>query len=298
MVPGVWLVARDVVAVIGGAGVGAGTLVDRDPGDHQGDAGQVLRRGDLAQHDRADDHGEHRQQGEHQRERGPGQPGHGQLVRDVGDDRRAHPDPRGREQQHRMTEGPERAAQPEGGDHHGGDEHRGTQLVDRGHGGFPGRPAAGYPVAQDHVPHEQDTVAERAGEAERLAGQADIGDRGHPRGGEGEGQDVAPAAGGRRREQHGAEELDGAHGGQGQPGQRQVEQRVHGGEHHAELDENALSGAVEPGHEPPRAAPEGEHHGGGDDAQPRHPQDRDAEEQQHRERRPQVVKHRADQEER
>jgi hypothetical protein len=109
---------------------------------------------------------------------------------------------------------------------------------------------------------------------------------------------VATPAVGRRGQQHGAEELDGTHGGQGQPGQRQVEQRVHGGQHHAELNEYASLGAVEPGHEPPRTAPEAEHHGGGHDAQPRHPQDRDTKEQQHRERRPQVVEHRADQEER
>jgi hypothetical protein len=48
--------------------------VQRDPGDDQGDAGQVLKGRDLVQHDRLDERGEHRQQRQHQRERRPGQP--------------------------------------------------------------------------------------------------------------------------------------------------------------------------------------------------------------------------------
>src|SRR5262249_59760410 len=49
-----------------------------------GDSGQVLAGGDLLQHDRANEGGEHRQERQHQGEGRPGQPGHGQLVGDVG----------------------------------------------------------------------------------------------------------------------------------------------------------------------------------------------------------------------
>jgi len=57
--------------------------VHRDADDHQPDAEQVLAGRELAKDDRADDGGEHREQGEHEREAGAGQPGHGQLIRDV-----------------------------------------------------------------------------------------------------------------------------------------------------------------------------------------------------------------------
>ena len=63
----------------------AGNLVQRDPGDDQGHASQILAGGKLVEDNRADDRGEHREQRKHQREGRPRQPGHGQLVGDVGD---------------------------------------------------------------------------------------------------------------------------------------------------------------------------------------------------------------------
>jgi len=59
--------------------------VQRDAKDDEPDAGQLAGGRDLAEHDGSGDRGERREQGEHQRERGPGQPGHGELVHDVGD---------------------------------------------------------------------------------------------------------------------------------------------------------------------------------------------------------------------
>ena len=280
----------------------------RDTDDHQPDAEQVLAGRELAKDERADDGGEHREQSQHEREAGSGEPGHGQLIRDVRDDRRAHADPRRGQQQHGMAEGAQGAAQPGRGHHHGRDEHRGRQQIDPAHRRGPcmadtggpgcGDPGCGDPVPQDHVAHEQDAVAEGIEESQRLACQADVGDRGHADRGEGQGEDVAPAAGRGRGQQHRAEEFDRTHRGQRKPGQRQVEQRVHRGEHHPELDEHGPLRPVKPGNEPPGAAPEGEDHGGTRDAQPGHPEHRDAEEQQHGQRRPEIVEDRTDQEER
>jgi hypothetical protein len=70
--------------------------VRRDADDHQRDTEQVLAGRELAKDDRADDRGEHREQREHEGEAGAGQPGHGQLIGDVRDDRRAHANPRRR----------------------------------------------------------------------------------------------------------------------------------------------------------------------------------------------------------
>jgi hypothetical protein len=228
--------------------------VHRDTDDHQRDAKQVLAGRELAKDERADDNGEHREQGQHQREAGAGQPGHGQLIRHVRDDRGAHANPRRRQQQLGTAEGPQGAAQPGRGHHHGGDEHRGRQQIDPAHrrggggagaggpgpgdpapgdpepgdpepgGSWPGGPGPGDPVPQDHVAHEQDAVAEGIEEPQRLGGEADVGDRGHADGGEGQGEDVTPAAGRGRGQQHSTEEFDRTHRGQRKPGQRQVEQ--------------------------------------------------------------------------
>jgi hypothetical protein len=59
-------------------------LMDCDAEYDKRDARGVLDGRDLTQHDRADDGGEDRQQSQHQRERGAGQPGHGQLIDHVG----------------------------------------------------------------------------------------------------------------------------------------------------------------------------------------------------------------------
>jgi|HubBroStandDraft_6_1064221.scaffolds.fasta_scaffold34002_4 hypothetical protein len=79
--------------------------MDRDAQHHQSDAGDVLNGGNLTQHDRADDGGEHRQQRQHERERGPGQPCHRQLIRDIGNHRRAHADSGPGQQQDGVPEG-------------------------------------------------------------------------------------------------------------------------------------------------------------------------------------------------
>jgi len=70
--------------------------VDGEAGDHERDPGKIPLGGDLTEHDQPHDRRDGRQQGQHQRERGAGQPGHRELVGDVGDDRRADPDPRAR----------------------------------------------------------------------------------------------------------------------------------------------------------------------------------------------------------
>jgi len=97
--------------------------VQPDAEHHQGDPGGVLDGRELAQHDRADDGGEHRQQGQHQGERGPWQPGHGQLIAHVGDDGGAYADAGPGQQQDRVPERGQRAARSPRRRHDRGDGH-------------------------------------------------------------------------------------------------------------------------------------------------------------------------------
>jgi len=62
-------------------------VVYRDTEDHQRDARQVAGGRDLPEDDQANDGGRGGQQREHQGEGGARQPGHGELVGDVGNDR-------------------------------------------------------------------------------------------------------------------------------------------------------------------------------------------------------------------
>jgi hypothetical protein len=265
-------------------------LVQGDAEHHQRDARDVAGRGELAQHDRADDGSEHRQQRQHERERGPGQPRHGQLIGHVRDHRGAHADPGAGQQQDGVPERRESAAQAPRGDRGRGDQHRGAEPVDP----CVSRAGVRHPVAEDHVDHEQGAVGEREDEPERLSGQADHGDRGDARRGEDEGPGVARRPRPRGGQDHRAEKLDRAHGRQRQPGHREVEGRVHQGQRHAEGHERR----ADPADRPPRPPPEREHQGRAGDPQPGHAQHADAGEQQHGQRRPQVVEDSAHREER
>jgi hypothetical protein len=268
--------------------------VQRDAEHHQGDADDVAGCGELAQHGRADDGGEHGQQRQHERERGPGQPRHGQLIGHVGDHRGAYADPGAGQQQDRVPERGQRAGQAPRGDRGRSDQHRRGEPVN------PGDFRAGvrYPVTEDDVEHEQDAVGEGENEPERLPGQADHRDRGDARRGEHEGQGVAhrPRSGG--GQDHGAEKLDRAHRRQRQPVRGQVERRVHHGEHHAQEQQGAQPGRAHPASCPPRPPPEREHQGRAGDPEPGHAEHPEPGEQQHGQRRAQVVEHGTDEKER
>jgi len=190
------------------------------------------------------------------------------------------------------------------------DEHGGAELVDPAHhpaaGRSPGVTAAGGavggrvgdPVSQHHVEHETEAVGEREREPERLADEPDVGQRRDPADRQRQRQQVAAGPGASRGQDDGAEKLDRADRGQRQPVHRQVEQRVHRRQHDAEPEQHPPLGRAEPGDHPPRAPPHRKDHGRARDPQPGDPEHADVDEQQHRQRRAEIVKDRAHQEER
>jgi hypothetical protein len=278
-----------------------GSLVYRDAEHDQGDARHVRDGRDLAQHDRADDGGEDRQQGQHQRERRAGQPGHGQLIGHIGDHRGAHAHPGPGQQPHRVPERGQRSVQPPRRRDDRRDDHGPREPVDVCRPAFlRGAPAAGvrHPMAEQDVEHEQRAVGEGEDEAERLTGDADRGDGDHARRGEEQGSGVAPGPRAGRGQDHGAEELDRAHRGQRQPVHRQVEHRVHDREHQAHRHQVPALADAETADQPPGPPPEGQHDGRTGDSEPRHTEHVDSREQQHGQRRPQIVENGTDQEER
>jgi hypothetical protein len=275
--------------------------VERDAEDDQPDAGQVPHGGDLAEDDQADDGRGGGQQREHEGEGGAGQAGHRQLVGDVGDDRRAHAHADAPQQPRRMGErrsGRDEAERCRAG---GGDEHGQAKLIDpaqRQPGGAAAHRGVGDAVPEQDVQHEPRTVGEGEQVPQRLTGELDRGQDGHPADGQQQGEDVAAGPGADGGQDDRAQELDRAHRRQRQPVDGEVEQHVHRGKHGAQAGEHQpLTGAGR-GEDAPGTAPQGEHHRGRGDPQPGHPGRRDMGEQQHGQGRAEVMEHRADHEER
>jgi hypothetical protein len=278
-----------------------GSLVYRDAEHDQGDARHVRDGRDLAQHDRADDGGEDRQQGQHQRERRAGQPGHGQLIGHIGDHRGAHAHPGPGQQPHRVPERGQRSVQPPRRRDDRRDDHGPREPVDVCRPAFlRGAPAAGvrHPMAEQDVEHEQRAVGEGEDEAERLTGDADRGDGDDARRGEEQGSGVATGPRAGRGQDHGAEELDRAYRRQRQPVHREVEHRVHHREYQAHRHQVPAFASAETADEPPGPPPERKYDRRAGDPEPGHPEHVDPSEQEHRQRRPQIVENGADQEER
>lgn len=151
-------------------------------GDDQGDAGEVFEGADLSADDEADDGGGGREEGEHEGDGGSGQPGHGELVGDVGDDRGAQPDADTPGDSEGVGERGGGDDADRGGDD-GGDEHGQSQLIDAAHRGrgMVGaiRGGVGDAVAEHDVEHEPDAVGEGEHEPQRLAGEPDFGEDDH-----------------------------------------------------------------------------------------------------------------------
>ena len=126
----------------------------------------------------------------------------------------------------------QRGTKPDGRRGNGRDQHRRGERVDPGH--FAAARAVRDPVTEDHIRHEKDAVAEGEHEPERLAADPDRGDGRDTRRGQRKRADVPSGPGADGGQDHGAEEFDRAHGGQRQPGHRQVEHRIHRGEHGTE----------------------------------------------------------------
>jgi len=167
--------------------------VERDAGDDQPDAGQVADGRDLAEHDGPGERGEGGQQGEHERERGPGEPGHGELVGDVGDHGRAHPDAGSPGQPRGVAERGKGGVQAGRSGRGRGDEHRGAELVDPAEGLVPVQRRVRDLVTEHDIEHETRAVAEREHVAQRPGGHVDGGERGDPGNGKDKGREVAPA---------------------------------------------------------------------------------------------------------
>jgi hypothetical protein len=187
-----------------------------------------------------------------------------------------------------MTEAGHRVGNTDRRRHDRSDQHRKSEPVDA-------RRAAvgGNPLAQDDVDHEQRAVAEREGEAHRVTGQPGIGQQNDTRGRQHQRGQVTPAAEPDDRQRHRPDELDRADGSQRQPVDGQVEQRVHRGQGQTERHQEP---PLRPAHrcrDPPRPAPHREHDRRRDDPKPSHAQRAHRREEQHRERRAEVVEHRA-----
>ena len=107
------------------------------------------------------------------------------------------------------------------------------------------------------------------------------------------GGDVAPDTGADQGQDDRADELDRRHRRERQVVDREVEARVHRREHRAEADDQRAAPAIEREQLPPRPAPDREDQRGRGDPQPGDAEHVDPGEQQHGERRPQVVEDRA-----
>ncbi|MGC1289370.1 MAG: hypothetical protein WA895_41155 [Streptosporangiaceae bacterium] len=191
-------------------------VVQRHPGDDEADAEEVRGGRDLAEDDQPDDRCRGREEGEHQGEGGARKPGHGELVGDVGDHRRAHSDADPPCQPDGMGEGRDGAGKTGRGGDDGGNEHGGAELVNAAHRSWDGPGAVsgdvGDLVAEGDVEHEPGAVGEGEDEPEGLAAQSYGSERDDPADGQGEGEEVSSCPGSRCGQDDGAEELDGADG--------------------------------------------------------------------------------------
>ncbi len=179
------------------------------------------------------------------------------------------------------------APESEGSDHHGGDQHGRSELVD------PGRHLAfgavvggriGDPVAEDDVEHETGAVGEGEDETQRLARDPGIGQRGNAGDRQHQGSQISLGAGSGGGQHDDPEELDGPHCGERDPVDGEVEERVHGRENGAEREQEATLRPGECPDQPPGPTPAGEDRRRRRDPQPGHPEHVDMREQQHRQR--------------
>jgi ribonuclease E len=263
--------------------------VERDRQRHQRDPAEVEGRRKLREDDGADDGGGRRQQGDEERVGRASEPRHRQLVEDVRDDRRGDADADARPQRDRGGQRRSGRARADGRDGDQRDDHRAGETVDSAD------PARARDAVREHaVAGEQGGVREREGDAERLAAEADVREEVDAAGGRRHRGHVAARPDAEHGQQHRPQELDRSHGRERQAVDRDVDARVHRGEHHAERRDQPAALPVEAAQRPPRPAPEREYDGGRRDAQPGDAEHVDPREEQHGEGRPEVVEERAD----
>ena len=170
-----------------------------------------------------------------------------------------------------------------------------TARLSRSRGGAAAlRRHVGEPVADEHVEHEADAVRGCEEQPDRRAGDADLDEQRDAGDGEGERERVAAGAGAVRREGDDAEELDAGDGRQRQPVEGEVEGGVHGREDAAERDDEQALLAAGRAPDGPRWAQQREHQRGRGHPKPCHTHRVQVGEEEHRERRPEVVEGRSD----
>jgi hypothetical protein len=258
--------------------------VQRDAEHDERDADEVDRTRQLMQDDDPDRSRRRRQQRDEQRVGRARQPGHRELVEHVRDHGRRQPDADAGGERNRIRDRRGRVTEPDREDQDERDQHRRTQTV---HAAQPS--AAREPVGEDDVRREERGVRERERYSDRLPDephlreQVDADRRCSNRG------EVAGNPGAEQGEPDGSEELDRRHHRQRQAVDRHVEACVHRREHRPQPADEQPAAAIESGEPPPGPPPDREHRRRGSDPQPRDSERLDPREQEHRERRPEVV---------
>ncbi len=144
-------------------------------------------------------------------------------------------------------------------------------------------------MSEDDVRGEQRGVRKRERDADGLGLELDVGQEIHTGDGQPQGESVPNGSRPDRGKQDHGEELDGRDRAQRECVDGDVEARVHHGEDDAERDDEVLRRAVHPGERAPRPAPEREHRRSADDSKPGDAEGLHAREEEHRERRSEVV---------
>ncbi|MEA2730814.1 MAG: hypothetical protein QOF70_5289 [Acetobacteraceae bacterium] len=151
-------------------------------------------------------------------------------------------------------------------------------------------------MTQHDVGHEQHAVGEGEQVTQRLTRDPHVGQRMYARHGKQKRDQVAARPHAPGSDCDGAEEFDGTHGREWQPGNGFVEQNIHRREHHAKRDDGRLVLARLGGEETPGLAPYRKHQPGAGDPQPGYTGRRELGEQKHSERRTEIVEYGADEE--
>ena len=157
--------------------------------------------------------------------------------------------------------------------------------------------AAREPVCEHDVDGEESRVRERERDPDRLALEPHVRQEIDARDGESERERVPRRSRAERRQGDHGQELDRGHGAEWQAVDGHVEADVHRGEDHRQSGYDVPGSAVRAGEGAPRPTPGREDQRRARDPKPGDAERLDSREQEHGERRPEVVKHRAPDEE-
>jgi len=258
--------------------------VEDDARHHQGHAREVERRRELPQHDHADRGRRRGEQRDEERVGRPGQARHRELVEHVRHHRRGHAHADTGGERDGIGQRMRRSGQADRAHGDEGDRHRSGEAVDAAQV----RPARDA-MREHDVRREERRVREGEPDARRVALQPQVRQQVHAPGRDGDRGEVARDARTRCGEQDRPEELDRRDRREWQTVDREVEARVHHGEHPAERPDGEPAVAIEPAQAAPRPPPRSEHEGSRRDPQPGDPEHVDPCEEEHGERRAEVV---------